>query len=169
MKNDSSNDAQANTKTQSPQSNEPQVSGRRGLRRIFNVRLWSDSDRVKGFFHYILSVVSKLFIIRPQKPGVTFDEAVAQYALTEVNLKRYRHALLTSSLVCLGLSVFIFFYALYHAAAGTLNSFIITLALMLIGLCLAFRYHFWYMQLTKRRLGCSFVEWVQFTFKRSLQ
>jgi len=168
MKNDANNEAQTSNKNQSSPSSEAQASGPRGFRRLFNVRLWSDSDRVKGFLHYIMTVVSKLFIVSPKKPGVTFDEAVAQYALTETNLTRYRYGLLTSSLVCLCLTVFLFFYALYHAAVGTLNGFIITLGLMVVGLCLAFRYHFWYMQLTRRQLGCSFMEWVQFTFKRSM-
>lgn len=131
----------------------------RVFRRIFNVRAWFDYDRMKGWTDYLLSGIKKMFVPQKQVATESFAEAVKRMQLTEDDLQIKENSLWRLSVVMLILSVFILIYAIYQLIAGTWIASVISLVVMMIGLALAFRYHFWYYQIKARKLGVSVQEW----------
>jgi intracellular multiplication protein IcmV len=136
---------------------------------IFNVRSWLDYDRIKAFTLYLWNGIKKMVI--PQKVEVTEQDAsqsfrtmVASMNLSEQDLASRAKGLYRLSLLMCFVSLLIFGYAIYQIVSGHWKATIVSLVVTLIGLVLAFRYHFWYFQIKERKLGCTFQEW----YKRGL-
>ena len=51
------------------------------------------------------------------------------------------------------------FFSLYLLFSGFLLSCLLAIAVSILSLSQAFRYHFWYFQIKHRKLGCTFEEW----------
>jgi len=128
---------------------------------IFNVRTWSDYDRIKSFTTYLVNGFKKLFI--PQKKaagsGDTFKKAMKDYNLSEDDLIIQQNALWRWSILMVVITLCIFSYSVYSIFNGSIKAFIVSFVVSLISLTLAFRYHFWYYQIKVRKLGCSVREW----------
>ena len=130
------------------------------IKNIFNVRKWSDYDRVKSFTFYLWSGFRRLFV--PQQPTVSnesFKAAVKEYQLTDKELIAKQNALYRLSILMLTLAILILAYASYQAIYGSFHAMILSIVVMIVALTLGFRYHFWYFQIKKRKLGCTFKEW----------
>lgn len=127
--------------------------------RIFNVRTWVDFDRMKGFTSYLTQGFRKMFIPQKQETGESFEQAMTRLNLNEKDLKSRQSALYRLSLLMCVAAFFIFAYGIYHLFTGGYKATIISLAVMLIAIALAFRYHFWYFQIKERKLGCTLKEW----------
>lgn len=129
------------------------------LTQIFNFRAWFDWDRLKSFTLYLLQGIKKLFV--PQRPteSESFEAAQKRLNLTEQDLLKRQKGLLRVSIFMLLFAIFFFGYAIYHFIYLQLLGGILSLVVMTIALVLAFRYHFWYFQIKKRKLGCSIHEW----------
>jgi intracellular multiplication protein IcmV len=127
--------------------------------RIFNVRAWIDFDRMKSFTTYLANGFRKMFVPQEQEAGETFEEAMSRLNLSEKDLQSRQSALYRLSLFMCVAAFFIFVYAIYHLFTGGYKATIISIAVMLIALALAFRYHFWYFQIKERKLGCTLKEW----------
>ncbi len=106
-------------------------------------------------------------LFKPKKSDrqETFEEAKIRLNLSEEDIqKRARDC----AKFALGFAIFAFltlFYMIYlfwhaHIAAGLL-AFVITVMV----LTQAFRYHFWYFQMKSRKLGCTFKEWLESSWK----
>lgn len=134
------------------------------FQQIFNIRLWFDWERMKAFTQYLLQGC-KTFLV-PQKAQVTesFEEAMARLGLTDSDLLARQKGLLRLSLLTLGFAILLLGYAIYHVFYGSLLAVMLSVVLMCVTLVLAFRYHFWYFQIKKRKLGCTIREW----FKQGL-
>ncbi|WP_419419302.1 type IVB secretion system protein IcmV [Legionella sp. D16C41] len=134
------------------------------LKTVFNVRAWTDFDRLSVFTQYLSNGFKFLFI--PQKnetsaneASASFREAMSAMNLTEADIAARQRGLYRLSLI-MCLAAFGFFcYAIYHFIYGGFYGGLISLALTFVALALAFRYHFWYFQIRERKLGCSFREW----------
>ncbi len=129
------------------------------IARRFNVRDWIDWNRIKSGSRYIKNGVKQVFIHTPTHPTESFVEAQRRMKLTNDSLASRARALLRISILMLALSVALFGYSVYHFLFGSIHSGILTLSLTLVSLTFAFRYHFWYFQITQRKLGCTFSEW----------
>jgi intracellular multiplication protein IcmV len=130
------------------------------IKQIFNVRVWSDADRVKSYAYYIMNTVKLLFI--PQAPKMeieTFKEAQQRLNLTDEQLELRKNALYRLSLVMFAFGTCVFFYAIYQLLYGRIPGLVLTLAIMSVVFVLGFRYHFWYFQIKEKRLGCTLAEW----------
>lgn len=126
---------------------------------IFDVRKWSDYDRVKSYTKYIGDAVKKLFIPQKVNKNVSFEEAMAAAKMTNASLNIQQKALLRLSIIMCIFAAGFFGYAIYHMFYGSLRAVIISLVVMCIALTLGFRYHFWYFQIKNRKLGCTFSDW----------
>ncbi|MGQ3889896.1 type IVB secretion system protein IcmV [Legionella sp. CNM-1927-20] len=131
---------------------------------IFNVRAWTDFDRLNAFTQYLANGVKFLFI--PQKKDISsnealtkFDAAMAAMNLTEADLIARQKGLYRLSLLMCFAAFGLLCYAIYHLFYGGIHAVVISLVLTLVALALAFRYHFWYYQIRERKLGCTFREW----------
>lgn len=129
------------------------------IKSIFNFRAWIDWDRIKAFTLYLLLGFKKFFV--PQKREVVedFKEAKARLNLSNEELAAKQKALYRMSLLMIGFALFVAMYGFYHLYLGSLRAFVLSLIVMMIALVLAFRYHFWYFQIKKGKLGCSLLEW----------
>ncbi len=126
---------------------------------VFNVRTWVDFDRMKTFTTYLSTGFRKMFIPQESGSGESFKEAMDRLNLNEKDLQSRQTALLRLSLFMCVAAIFIFAYGLYHLLTGGYRATIISFAVMLIALALAFRYHFWYFQIKERKLGCTLKDW----------
>lgn len=52
-------------------------------------------------------------------------------------------------------------YLVYLIIGGHWKGVLVCFGVVLLAASLAFRYHFWLFQLEKRKLGCSFREWLK--------
>lgn len=127
--------------------------------RIFNVRAWLDFDRMKSYTGYLANGFRKMFVPQQKEAEESFDEATVRLNLSEKDLEKRRTSLYRLSLFMCGAALLIFAYGVYHLFNGGYRAAIISLAVMLIALALAFRYHFWYFQIRERKLGCTLQEW----------
>jgi len=134
------------------------------FKNTFRFRFWLDFDRIKNFTLYVVQAIKKMFV--PDKAEVpdteaSFADAMKAQHLTEKSIVAQRQSLYRLSILMCVLAFGIFAYTIYliiyahYLAAG------ISFIMFLLGLVLAFRFHFWYFQIRERRLGCSFEEWFQ--------
>ncbi len=134
--------------------------------RIFNYKAWGDFDRSKTIAMYFFNLIKKLLI--PQKikkeDVKSFDEVVASMNLTEESIAKNKKNLQLMYRVMLFAAFIFYAYAMYQFLYGGALGVVLSLALMFVCLALAFRYNFWYFQISKRKLGCSLKYWFVNTF-----
>lgn len=132
------------------------------IKNVFNVRKWSDFDRMRSFTEYLGSGMKRMFVPRKMKiedTKNTFNAMVAAMNLSEQDLIQRSKGLYRLSILMCAVAFGIFIYAVYHMVYGNLKAVIVSLVVMLIALVLAFRYHYWYFQIKERKLGCTLREW----------
>lgn len=129
------------------------------LARIFDLRSWFDFDRIKSFTLYLMNGFKKMFIPQTGNYGEAFQDAMVRFHITEKELHNKKNALLRLSLLMCGVSICIFGYAIYQMFFGNVKATLVSIVVTFIALALSFRYHFWYFQIKKRKLGCTFHEW----------
>ena len=126
---------------------------------VFQLRTWSDWDRIKTANRYLGRGIKKLTV--PQKSRVTesFEAAKQRLNLTDKDLLVRQKALLRVAIIMVVFAVFLLTYAIYRFYYHNNKSGVLSLIVMLIALVFAFRYHFWYFQIKEHKLGCSINEW----------
>ena len=129
------------------------------FKRIFKVKYWSDSERVKSFFHYVVEMFKRLFVIRPKPAKESFEQAKARLKLTDGALLKKERALFRLSVFMAVIGVLMVLYSLYQGVYGTFQGILLSLVVSLLAWVFAFRYHFWYFQIRQKKLGCSFMVW----------
>lgn len=136
----------------------------RVFNRIVNVRKWADWERTKAFTLYLGNGFLRLFVPEKNPGAESFDSAMTRLKISDVDLLLKQKALFRLSIVMTSLAGLIFIYSGYQLFFGAFKAAIVSLVVAMIALVLAFRYHFWYFQIKKRKLGCTFNEW----FKQGL-
>ena len=131
----------------------------RVLTSAVDVRRWFDYDRTKAFTLYLKEVFGRLFV--PKAPGVSesFSDALKEYGINKEALKKKQTGLFRLSILMCVIALGFLGYSIYLANYGTWYAAILSLVVMMIALVLAFRYHFWFFQIKKHKLGCTFQEW----------
>lgn len=138
------------------------------IKKIFNVRKWSDFDRMRSFTEYLGTGIKKMFV--PNKKAVTntnenFLAMVASLKLSEDDLVKRQNGLYRLSVLMCVVALGIFAYTLYSLILGHWKSSIVSIVITFLALTLAFRYHYWYFQIRERKLGCTFAEWREGLFR----
>lgn len=135
------------------------------IKRVFNVRQWSDYDRLKAFTLFLGDGIKKMVVPRKtdiKDTGETFSEALAEMHLSEDDLLARKKGLYRLSILMCTIFLLVFSYAIYHLVYSNYKAAIVSLVISMISLVLAFRYHFWYFQIKERKLGCSVQEWYHY-------
>lgn len=132
---------------------------------FFNPKAWVGYDLLKTQSSFIYSFV--VSIIRPgnytpNSATESFEDMLLRMNISEEELALRARSHLFSSFSFLFFVMLDFFYALYliwhhHSISG----FAISIATTIFLLTQAFKYNFWYFQIKKRKLECSFAEWRQ--------
>src|SRR3990167_11146420 len=134
---------------------------RKAFTAAFDLRKWSDLERMKGFTLYLENGIKNLFIPRRQAAKQSFDEALQQYNVNEKDLLKKQNGLLRLSLLMCLVALGFLLYSIYLALFGSWHATVLSAVIMMLALTLAFRYHFWFFQIKQRKLGCTFQEWFQ--------
>jgi hypothetical protein len=95
----------------------------------------------------------------------SFDD-LSKLGITEEKLQKAKKTCYKMSIFSLIIGIFLILYLTLCIIKMYYMSCIIIFLLAMVLFGLAFRYHFWYMQVTKRRLGCTFGDWVNFLFSK---
>ena len=95
----------------------------------------------------------------------TFEQCIKHYGLTDEALTKKRRLHLYTAMGCLLGSVVLLAYTLYLIATGIYFSSLVSVMLAALLVAYAYREHFNAFQIKQRRLGCTFKEWVSYTFK----
>ena len=135
------------------------------IARVFNLRRWFDWDRTKSSTLYLTNGIKKFLI--PQKHTATesFTAVQKRLDLTDSDIIKRQQGLMRLCLLMLLFSFLMFLYTIYLLYYVQFKAFLVSFVVMMLGLTMAFRYHFWYFQMKTRKLGCSFKEWYQQGFR----
>ena len=143
-------------------SKKPSQTGRL-LKSIFNPKAWMDYEQVKNSTNYLTNGISKMFTLQEKVQNIeTFDETIARLNMDEDQLLKQKKSLFRLAILMIFLSAFVFIYAMYLIYSGSFHAAGASLVVFLVLLSLSFRYHFWYYQLSVRRLGCGLREWFMY-------
>lgn len=131
------------------------------FQRVLNWKDWSDFNRTASSSKYLYKIIRTIFRFTPPdgERAEAFTTAVERLGLEEKALKEKQSTLLRLSIVMLCTAVGLFGYCVYQIIIGHALSFMVSLSLTGVALCLWFRYHFWYFQIKERKLGCTIKEW----------
>ncbi len=122
-------------------------------------------DQLKDSFDSYVRDPAKEIWDRKNKKVIkeTFQEAITRLDMSEDMIIQRKKSFLKTALFFMGIAVILFIYTVYLLFSGLFLGTFISGILVVIALALAFRDHFWYTQMTQRRLGLSFKEWVDYT------
>lgn len=137
------------------------------VKKAINVKTWVDYDNLAAFGDSIIQTSKRLFI--PTKSGKveSFDGAMQRLKLSDQDIAKKEKEF---TRIAKFFSVFAFLLTLYsgYFFFGThLSAALVCIALSLVLLALAFRYHFWAFQIKRRQLGCRLRDWFTYLLRGS--
>lgn len=141
---------------------------------FFNVKAWIAYDEIAYNGKWILDTF-KLLFSKPKKLtreelNETFADAAARMELSEEDIKYRTKQFLLMTILYAAIAFILFGYEIYLLIAGApFLSLIMNLALIALMGAYAYRESFWYMQMQKRKLGCTYEEWREFMLRRILK
>ena len=142
---------------------------KRGVFKSFvDVRRWVFYDEIINNAKIIVNLGKSVLMLEKNPiTKETFAEAVERLQLSEndLALKEKHFFQFTLSYLIIGFLLLCYAtYLLWFAGVLMVGSAVIIMALLMF--VYAYREHFWFMQIRKRKLGCGFIEWVRFVTKR---
>ena len=145
---------------------------KRGPARAFfksfvDVRKWVSYNEISANAKTTISLF-RIFFSRSAKPVYkeTYEESVIRLNMTDEQLANRKKIFLYSSLVYLAVAIVLFVYFVYLLVHLRLYPAFFDFILLVFISITAYREHFWYMQMQKRKLGCTFRDWLSFILRR---
>ena len=147
-------------------SSQPKVA-KKFLKSFVDIRSWSSYDELSNNTKNVLGSMKKFFV-RDNKERFheTYEEALSRLNLTEQDQITRKRYFLLFSLFYFAVAIALIYYGFSMLIGHHLFAMVVSFILAFITLILAYRESFWYMQMSKRKLGCKFSEWISFVFKR---
>lgn len=137
----------------------------------FNIHEWLAVDEIKTNTAAVVNAYKDIFD-RPigGQRKETFEAAVRRLGLTPEKLKTQSRYFLYFAFFYAFLGVGLFGYSFYLLLGkGFVLAFFVSFIMGALMFSYAFKEHFWYMQISKQKLGCTFREWISFVFRRTQQ
>lgn len=139
----------------------------RFFRALVDFPTWMNLQGLRESGNDISKTFQDLRQMPPTRHKETFEEAMIRLDLTEEAVQKRMRQCYFSGLVFLACSLGLFVYALALLTFGFFpGAFIAALIGVLAGV-FAYREAFWYVQMKKRKLGCTFVEFLVFITGRA--
>jgi intracellular multiplication protein IcmV len=137
---------------------------KKGLDFVFYIRPkeWISWNYLKASSMKTYGLVKDIYTIPKTGRIETFAQAIRRHQLSQEDLHNIKTRYLYQCFIYLMFAFGLLLYcidALYHSEI--LRAFG-TLSLICLLLSYAFRSHFFYFQITRGKLGCSFYEWLDF-------
>ena len=141
---------------------------RRIVKNNTNVRGWMDWQSIRQNAKVVTSLVTDTADAEKSKKQTakSFEDAVRQYGLTENDIQVRMTGYRRIALFCALLGTIGFGWAIYLLFKGLFLSSLVSLSLGFLMFTYGFREHFHYFQMKKRRLDCTFKEWLHSLFSR---
>jgi len=129
-----------------------------GLKRIFGFK------EITGNYESIKGMAQEFYDYNTNKIGHTGKKQVVYVpvAFLDKRARDFRNLFLLFGLILI-LGMIYFIVTLLHQLWFT-SLLVLCFCLFIAALC--FRYHFWWFQVKKRKLGCTFEEWKESTLKQ---
>ena len=136
------------------------------LKHFVNVRGWMGYDNLAESTRHLTSTAKAVFKT-PQGTGriETSEQAMQRLQLTEQDIWQRQQEFMRLAAIFFVVMLVTLSYAFYLLSVGKFLGGIVAVGVTAIALAMAFRYHFWYIQIKKRKLGCTFKEWLDAGFR----
>lgn len=140
-----------------------------GLGHIFDFRVdrWVDLRYLKKSSDYYLQETKRLFTLQKAEHDENFAEAAERLTLSEKELDEQAKRYAYMAVLFLGIGLLFLIYGTLLVIWKNWMGSIISFSMTLYAFALAFRAHFWFFQISQKRLGCTASEWFQFFVKRT--
>lgn len=134
----------------------------------FNVKRWLDVDGLKRNGETVGGLYKDVFKNKKNDDEFkgSFKDTMQHFGLSEDDIKKRMRQALYMVYGCLAISLVLFIYMLHLFMHGFVIAGMVCFMLDFLLWSYAFREHFNYFQMKKRKLGCSFKEWVAFLLAR---
>lgn len=129
------------------------------IKAFFNPRAWSSYDMMVDIWQYLVDSVTRFFLPKPRESYQKLEDVMIKFSLSEKDIQLRRRVFFRMSILLFVLAMLIFTYTVYHLLYQKYLAVIVGFVVTLLAMAFAFRYHFWYFQLKKGKLGCTFKEW----------
>lgn len=132
-----------------------------------DVPTWLGYRQLADSTKSIWDVLKNLFVPQKAGPQEDFSAAMARFNLSETDVQQRANAFTRLALIFLFIACGVFAYAIYMIWEGSIRGTLASLAITLIAIAFAFRYHFWSFQIKQRKLGCTLRDWLDSGFAGS--
>jgi len=137
------------------------------FRSLFDFRPWMGASNISRNARGITDSFSDLKKARDSTRAETYEEAIARMKLTEADVLKRKRQCLRSAWIYFSLALVLFLYGIYLLFQLVLTGVFMAWILSAVATVMMYRESFWYMQMKKKKLGCTFKEWTQFILRRS--
>ena len=131
-----------------------------GLVVNFRVDQWLDLPGLKNTTRYFWQNGKELFKIQQAQYSESFEEAVQRLELTPARLNLQKKRYFSLFLLFLIVALALFAYTVFLLIVGNVLGALVSFSLVFYAASLAFRFHFWYFQISQKKLGCEIQEWL---------
>lgn len=137
-----------------------------------NVKAWVGADNIKRSTMTLRDIFTTFFFAGRAKKGaetqtLSFDEAMKEYGLSEEDVKKkMKYSLLMLRLYIIFFVLMVVYTLYLLLVQDQLKAALFDFILVLVLTSFMFKESFNYFQMKRRRLGCTFKEWLSFLLKR---
>ncbi|WP_440992940.1 hypothetical protein [Cysteiniphilum litorale] len=114
--------------------------------------------------HFIGNVFKSILKLKKTECEMTYEDLIKS-GIDDARINYIIKKFTLLLRLCLLVAAMVYFYALYLFIKGYILVGCIALSLIMLMLANAFKYHFWRYQLYRKKLGCTFHEWLFDLFK----
>ena len=140
---------------------------KKGFGSGLNPKKWIGYGALKADTITLTKIFKGVFKRSKTERKETFDQAIKRFNLTEEDIQKRIKSAKELVMIFLGFGGLLVVYALYQWIQGRMMGGFVCLILSFLTFAYAFREHFNMFQMRNRRLGCSYSEWFNSTFKGS--
>lgn len=127
---------------------------------FFDPAAWLGLNQLVSYTRVITSTLKTTFTPDKALRTETFEQALQRLNVTDEDLHHIRTRFRWYALLFVLLGVISFVVGFYYLFAyHTLSGWFLAMAVAMLFGANAFRYDFWYFQITQRKLGCTVHEW----------
>jgi intracellular multiplication protein IcmV len=154
-----------------PEVTSAETKKRRPIKRFFksfvDVKTWVSYDEVAANAKNTIGLFRRLTSRGTEEVRhETYEEALVRMNLTPEQVVARKNNFLYSAMIYGAFALGFFLYFSYLLINLHILASFLALIPTVLMLLTAYREHFWYMQMQKKKLGCSFHEWLDFVLGR---
>lgn len=132
----------------------------RKLKFMVNVPQWMALDELKFHGRNVYHIARSAFTPQQPERHESFEEAVARMHLTEQDIKKRQQYFFWMSMCYLAVALVLGAYVVYLLWHHHIVAAMLATLLTLLTLALMYRESFYQMQMKRRKLGCTFKDWL---------